>query len=151
MIGPAMSMHEDTTDAGQLDAGAAELSGLRAVGQALRNVPILADAACALSASPWHNTRAAPSAEQELLMKAYYLLAPLGAIALAGCTVYRPVALEPAVVTPSVAVAPTYVTPPNAVVLGAGSATTTDPALLDSDHDGYNNSVDRYPNDPRWH
>jgi len=86
-------------------------------------------------------------------MKAYYLLAPLGAIALAGCTVYRPVAVEPAVVTtPSVAVAPTYVTPPNTVVLGAGPATTTtDPALLDSDGDGYNNSVDRYPYDSRWH
>ena len=78
-------------------------------------------------------------------MKAYYLLAPLGAIALAGCTVYRPV--EP------VAVTPTYVTPPNTVVLGAGQApaTTIDPALLDSDGDGHNNSVDRYPNDPRWH
>lgn len=47
-------------------------------------------------------------------MKAYYLLAPLGAIALAGCTVYRPVAYEPVVTTPAtVAVSPTYVTPPN--------------------------------------
>jgi hypothetical protein len=145
-------MHEDTTDAGQFEPGAAALSGLRPVGQALRKVPTLADAPCASWASPWHHTRAVSSVEQELLMKAYYLLAPLGAIALAGCTVYRPVAVEPAVVTPSVAVAPTYVTPPNTVVLGAGSAATpTDPALLDSDHDGYNNSVDRYPNDPRWH
>jgi hypothetical protein len=85
-------------------------------------------------------------------MKAHYLLAPLGAIALAGCTVYRPVAVEPAVVTaPSVAVSPTYVTPPNTVVLGAGAATATDPALLDSDGDGYNDSIDRYPRDPRWH
>jgi hypothetical protein len=83
-------------------------------------------------------------------MKAYYLLAPLGAIALAGCTVYRPVAVEP-VVTPSVAVAPSYVTPPNTVVLGAGAVTTADPALLDSDGDGHANSVDRYPNDARWH
>ena len=86
-------------------------------------------------------------------MKTYYLLAPLGAIALAGCTVYRPVAVEPAVVTtPSVAVAPTYVAPPNTVVLGAGPAvTTTDPALLDSDGDGHKDSVDRYPHDSRWH
>jgi hypothetical protein len=75
-------------------------------------------------------------------MKAYYLLAPLGAIALAGCTVYRPVAYEPAVVTtPSVAVAP------STVILG-GSA---DPRTLDTDGDGYSNAVDRYPNDSRWH
>jgi hypothetical protein len=81
-------------------------------------------------------------------MKAYYLLAPLGAIALAGCTVYRPVAYQPAV-TPSVAyVAPAYVSPPNTVVLGAGPS---DPSLIDSDSDGYNNSVDRYPFDSRWH
>jgi hypothetical protein len=85
-------------------------------------------------------------------MKAYYLLAPLGAIAIAGCTVVRPVAYQPAVVTtPSVAVAPTYVTPPNTVVLGAGQTVTTDPRLLDSDGDGYNDAVDRYPNDARWH
>jgi hypothetical protein len=81
-------------------------------------------------------------------MKAYYLLAPLGAIALAGCTVYRPVAVEPSVITtPSVAVAPTYVTPPNTVVLGAG----VDPKTVDSDNDGYSNAVDRYPYDARWH
>ena len=81
-------------------------------------------------------------------MKAYYLLAPLGAIAFAGCTVVRPVAYQPAVVTtPSVPVAPG--TPPNTVVLGAGSA--TDPALLDCDGDGHNNAVDRYPNDSHWH
>ena len=85
-------------------------------------------------------------------MKAYYLLAPLGAIALAGCTVYRPVAVEPAVVTtPSVAVAPAYTTPSNTVVLGAGAATTTDPAWVDSDGDGYRDSVDRYPRNPHWH
>jgi hypothetical protein len=81
-------------------------------------------------------------------MKAYYLLAPLGAIALAGCTVYRPVAYEPAVVTtPAVAVAPTYVAPSSTVVLGAGA----DPKTVDSDADGYSNAVDRYPNDARWH
>ena len=85
-------------------------------------------------------------------MKAYYLLAPLGALAIAGCTVYRPVAVEPAVVTtPSVAVAPTYVTPPSTVVLGSGPAVTTDPHLLDSDGDGYHNAIDRYPYDSRWH
>lgn len=63
-------------------------------------------------------------------MKAYYLLAPLGAIAMAGCTtVYRPV--EPAVVTttpPAVAVTPapgtTVVTPPNTTVLGSPSGSS---------------------------
>ena len=82
-------------------------------------------------------------------MKAYYLLAPLGAIALAGCTVYRPVAYTPAVVTTpaTVAVTPTYVTPPNTVVLGAGPS----PSLIDSDGDGYSNAVDRYPYDANWH
>ena len=59
---------------------------------------------------------------------------------------------EPAVVTmPTVTVAPTYVRPPN-TVLGAGPATTTtDPSLLNSDGDGYNDSVDWYPYDSRWH
>lgn len=38
-------------------------------------------------------------------MKAYYLLAPLAAVAFAGCTVVKPVAYQP-VVTPTVAVAP---------------------------------------------
>ena len=76
-------------------------------------------------------------------MKAYYLLAPLGALAFAGCTVVRPVAYEqPAVVTtPSVAVAP------NTVILGAGA----DPKTVDSDGDGFSNAVDRYPYDARWH
>jgi hypothetical protein len=53
-------------------------------------------------------------------MKAYYLLAPLGAIAFAGCTVVRPVAYQPVVTPAPVAVAPTYVTPPNA--MGAAPA-----------------------------
>jgi hypothetical protein len=75
-------------------------------------------------------------------MKAYFLLAPLAAVALAGCTVYRPVAYQPAVVTtPPVAVAP------NTVILGAGA----DPKTLDSDGDGYSDAVDRYPYDARWH
>ena len=74
-------------------------------------------------------------------MKVHYLLAPLGAIALAGCTVYRPMAYTPVVTTPAtVAVAPTYVVP-NTTVLGAPANW----ALLDSDGDGYTNSVDREP------
>jgi hypothetical protein len=46
-------------------------------------------------------------------MKAIYLLLAVAASTLAGCTVYRPVAYEPAVVTTpaTVAVAPTYVAP----------------------------------------
>lgn len=48
-------------------------------------------------------------------MKAYYLLAPLGALAFAGCTVVRPVAYQPVVTPAPVAVAPT-------VVLGADPA-----------------------------
>lgn len=81
-------------------------------------------------------------------MKAYYLLAPLGAIALAGCTVYRPVAYEPVVTTPAtVAVSPTYVVPSTAV-LGAGAA---NPNLIDSDGDGYSNAVDQFPYDARLH
>jgi hypothetical protein len=73
-------------------------------------------------------------------MKAYYLLAPLAAVALAGCTVYRPVAYTPVVTTPTpVAVAPTYVVP-NTTVLGGSSW-----GRMDSDGDGYNNSIDREP------
>ena len=50
-------------------------------------------------------------------MKAYYLLAPIAAIALAGCAINKPVAYQPAVVTtPAVAVAPTYVAPSTTVV-----------------------------------
>ena len=75
-------------------------------------------------------------------MKAYFLLAPLAAATLVGCTFERvypttPVAAAPAVVTPAV-VTPTYVTP--AV-----------PAAVDSDGDGYADNVDRYPNDARFH
>ena len=80
-------------------------------------------------------------------MKAYYLLAPLTVALLAGCTVYRPVA----VATPAPAVAyvsPSYIAPSSTVILGAGPA---DWNLLDSDGDGYANSVDRYPHDSRWH
>ena len=74
-------------------------------------------------------------------MKAHYLLAPIAAIALAGCTVYRPVAYSPPVITTPapVAVAPTYVVP-NTTVLGASSW-----SLLDSDGDGFSNGVDREP------
>jgi hypothetical protein len=80
-------------------------------------------------------------------MKAYYLIAPLAATALVGCTVYRPVAVEPMVTTaPTVA----YVTPPSTTVVTT-PALVTDPALIDSDGDGYSNAVDRFPNDPRYH
>ena len=73
-------------------------------------------------------------------MKAHYLLAPIAAIALAGCTVYRPVAYTPVATTPApVAVAPTYVVP-STTVLGA-----PDWSLLDSDGDGFANGVDREP------
>jgi len=76
-------------------------------------------------------------------MKAFYLVAPLSAALLAGCSVYPPVAVERVYTTPAtVAVAPTYVTPPSAVVMGAGPA-----ALIDSDGDGYSNAVDRFPYD----
>jgi len=79
-------------------------------------------------------------------MRAHYLLAPLAAIALAGCTVYRPVAYTPVVTTPApVAVAPTYVVP-NTTVLGASNW-----ALIDSDGDGYNNGVDREPYNSLFH
>jgi hypothetical protein len=75
-------------------------------------------------------------------MKAYYLLAPLAAVAFTGCTVVRPVAYQPAVVTtPPVAVAP------STVILGSGA----DPKTVDSDNDGYTDAVDRYPSDARWH
>jgi hypothetical protein len=67
-------------------------------------------------------------------MKAYYLLAPLGAVALIGCTINPP----PAPVA--------YVTPPPTVVMGAGPATA-----IDSDGDGYSNAVDSHPYDARFH
>lgn len=76
-------------------------------------------------------------------MKAYYLLAPLGAAALlVGCA-YEPV-YHTTTPAPVAYVAPpaTYVAP-SAVVLGAGP--------IDSDGDGYANSVDRWPHDARWH
>jgi hypothetical protein len=77
-------------------------------------------------------------------MKVHYLIAPLAAIALAGCTVYRPVAYT----TPApVAVAPTYVVP-NTTVLGAAPV---DWGLMDSDGDGYSNALDRYPYDALFH
>jgi hypothetical protein len=50
-------------------------------------------------------------------MKAYYLVAPLAAIALAGCTTVRPVAYQAPAAT--VAVAPAYGTAPSTVVLAA--------------------------------
>ncbi|HSH91638.1 MAG TPA: hypothetical protein VK996_16760 [Ramlibacter sp.] len=78
-------------------------------------------------------------------MKAYYLIAPLGVALLAGCTVYRPVA----VATPAPAVAyvsPSYVAP-STVIMGAPAS---DWNLLDSDGDGVANSLDRYPYDSRW-
>ncbi|MDB5874282.1 MAG: hypothetical protein JWQ07_3724 [Ramlibacter sp.] len=82
-------------------------------------------------------------------MKAYYLLAPLGVALLAGCTVYRPVAYEPAYTTPAtVAVVPQTYVAPNTVVMGAAPANW---GQIDSDGDGYANSVDRYPYDARWH
>jgi hypothetical protein len=80
-------------------------------------------------------------------MKAIYLLLGVAASTLAGCTVYRPVAYEPTVVTTpaTVAVAPAYVAPSSStVILGAGP-------VYDADHDGYADSVDRYPYDARYH
>jgi hypothetical protein len=76
-------------------------------------------------------------------MKAYYLLAPLGA-ALVGCSFHTPVAVERVYTpAPTVAVTPAYVAPPNTVVMGAGPATVQ----VDSDGDGHSNTVDRYPHD----
>lgn len=71
-------------------------------------------------------------------MKVFYLLAPLG-IALAGCSVYPPVAVERVYTQP----ATVAVTPPSTVVMGAPPS----PHLIDSDADGHANSVDRYPYD----
>ncbi|HSI55705.1 MAG: hypothetical protein ACAH21_15430 [Ramlibacter sp.] len=71
-------------------------------------------------------------------MKAYYLLAPLGLAILTGCTVYRPTPV--AYVAPT----PTYVQP-STVIMGAPAA------IIDSDGDGYADSVDRWPNDARYH
>jgi hypothetical protein len=77
-------------------------------------------------------------------MKAYYLLAPLSVALFAGCA-YEPTYHSPPVayVTP----APTYVAPPSTVIMGAGPAWNQ----IDSDNDGYANSVDRHPYDSRWH
>jgi hypothetical protein len=75
-------------------------------------------------------------------MKVTYLLAPLGAaLLMSGCAYHATPAV--AYVTPPATTA--YVTPPNTVILGAG------PAAIDSDGDGFNNAVDRYPYDSRWH
>ena len=75
-------------------------------------------------------------------MKAYYLIAPLGAALLVGCA-YEPV-YHTTAPAPIAYVAPpaTYVAPPSTVVLGAGP--------VDSDGDGYANTVDRWPSDARW-
>jgi hypothetical protein len=56
-------------------------------------------------------------------MKAYYLLAPVAVVALAGCAVDRPVAVE--TVTPTVAVAPTYQNVPATVVVGTAAPIPT--------------------------
>jgi hypothetical protein len=74
-------------------------------------------------------------------MKRYYLLAPLAAIVLAGCTVYRPMAYTPVVTTP----APVAVVP-DTTVLGGSSW-----GLVDSDGDGYSNAIDRYPYNALFH
>lgn len=77
-------------------------------------------------------------------MKAYYLLAPLGAAALvAGCAYERVYTTSPAPVA-YVAPQPAAVVVPNTVVMGA-------PAIVDSDGDGYANHVDRWPNNPSFH
>jgi hypothetical protein len=75
-------------------------------------------------------------------MKAYYLLAPLGA-ALVGCSFHNPVAVERVYTPTPVAVTPAVVAPPNTVVMGAGAANVQ----IDSDGDGHSNSVDLYPHD----
>jgi hypothetical protein len=77
-------------------------------------------------------------------MKAYYLLAPLGAAALvAGCA-YEPVYTTNPAPVAYVQPSPAYVVP-NTVVMGAS------PAIIDSDGDGYANHVDRWPNNPLYH
>jgi hypothetical protein len=102
----------------------------------------LPDGRCAAAAhtvvTPAHIQRG-----KEQLMKAFYLLAPLGAAALvAGCA-YDPVYTTAPAPTAYVASTPAYVVP-NTVVMGA-------PAIVDSDGDGYANHVDRWPYDSRFH
>ena len=78
-------------------------------------------------------------------MKAYYLLAPLSAAALlTGCAYERVYTTTTPAPVAYVAPSPAYVAP-NTVILGGP------PAMIDSDGDGYANSVDRYPYDSRWH
>ena len=71
-------------------------------------------------------------------MKATYLLIPLG-LTMGGCTMYSPPAPVAYVSPPPVA----YVSPPSTVVLGSGGTT------IDTDGDGYADSVDRAPRDAR--
>jgi hypothetical protein len=80
-------------------------------------------------------------------MKVHYLLAPLAAIALVGCTVYRPVAYTTPV---PVAVSPTYVVPSTSTTI-LGAAPARDWGLMDSDGDGYSNAMDRYPYNALFH
>jgi hypothetical protein len=75
-------------------------------------------------------------------MKAYYLLAPLSIVALAGCA-YESVYTTPA---PTAYVAPAYVAPSSTVIVSAPSW-----RQLDSDGDGWANGIDRWPYDARFH